>query len=301
MYPKKLKEHKQTYYYHWEFFKNHLDITNAFIEKNFQAGMHEQEFFEINIVIKGRGMHYIDNSRTKAKTGDVFIIPPHVRHGYYGGEGFDVCHILISDNFINKYISDLQQLPSFYVLFSAEPIMRANTKSTLHLSLNNVQFKQLLKSINELMKHQDHFDPFDSIKRSSLTMILITLLCEIYAKNTSSLQAKSSEDEAFMQSISFIHEHYFEKITIADLVKIAKLSRSAYIRKFKEICKMPPSSYVAKRRIEAAENMLVNTQLSITEIAYRTGFYDSAHFSKSFEAEIGITPLAYRKQRITKR
>ncbi len=299
MYPEKLNPNRQSYYYHWEFFKNHLDISHAFIEKDFEIGMHEQEFFEINIILKGNGMHYFQDSCTSAKTGDVFIIPPNVKHGYLGGEGFDVCHILISDNFINKYITDLQQLPSFFILFSAEPLMRANTKKPLYLSLNSFQFKGLNKTLNALLSCKNHDDPTECLIRSSLTLIIITLLCDIYAKKDVSLEIVSASDQSFMKSISYIHEHYNEKITIADLTKISQLSRSAFIRKFNEICKMPPSTYITKTRIEAAENMLINTQLSVSEIAYRTGFYDSAHFAKTFKTEKNISPASFRKKHLT--
>lgn len=295
MYPEKLTPHKQTQYFHWEFFKNPLDLSKTFIEKDYQTGMHEQEFFEINIVTKGKGMHYIQNSRTPATFGDVFIVPPHVDHGYFGGKGFDVCHVLISDDFINKYIADLQQLPCFFDLFSAEPLMRAVAKNPLHLHLNTEQFDSVYKTILELLDCQDDDNPYECLTRTSQTIIFITLLCKIYSTNSSSIHLTSA-DESFMKSISYIHEHYNKKITIDDLVKIAQLSRSAYIKKFKSICKMTPTSYLGKRRIEAAENLLKNTQLSITEIAYRTGFYDSAHFTKTFETENKISPLAFRKK-----
>jgi AraC family transcriptional regulator len=76
------------------------------------------------------------------------------------------------------------------------------------------------------------------------------------------------------------------------------MSRSSYIRKFKEICKIPPSTYITQRRIESAKNMLANTSYSISEIAYRTGFYDTSHFTKTFELETNLTPANYRKQHL---
>ena len=62
--------------------------------KDYEIGMHEQEFYEINLITKGEGMHYIDDSRIKAEVGDVFIIPPKISHGYLGGKDFDTdCHL----------------------------------------------------------------------------------------------------------------------------------------------------------------------------------------------------------------
>ena len=102
-----------------------------------------------------------------------------------------------------------------------------------------------------------------------------------------------------MQAISMIHEHYNDKITISNLAKIARLSRSVFIKKFKEICGLPPLEYITVKRIEAAEQMLANTQLSILEISFKCGFYDSSHFAKKFMKKNGISPYEYRKKSLS--
>ena len=109
-----LKKHAHYYYTHPDFFNNTTDLVHAFIMKDYEIGMHEQEFYEINIITKGVGTHYIGDSRVDATVGDVFIVPPHIEHGYVGGDGFDVFHVIMSDAFMIKYIADLQQLPFFH-------------------------------------------------------------------------------------------------------------------------------------------------------------------------------------------
>jgi len=107
------------YYYKSErIFKSEVDLIHTFVMKNYEIGMHMQDFFEINIITRGEGKHYIEDKCIPASLGDVFIIPPNVSHGYTGGEGFDSFHVLINDKFIKKYISDLQILPSFFTIFS---------------------------------------------------------------------------------------------------------------------------------------------------------------------------------------
>ena len=289
----KPKDKDHYYYYHYEFFNNYFDIVWAFIEKDYETEMHQQEFYEINIITKGEGIHFIENNNIPATLGSVFIIPPNVTHGYIGGGGFDVFHILISDKFIQKFICDLQQFPSFFILFNAEPLMRSSSSQPLHLSLTNEQFNKISEILNKLIEYDDHDNAAKSIIRSNYTMILITYLCEIYSSNNY-LDNYSNSDKAFMRAISLIHERYNKKITIDELSKISKLSRSAFIKKFKKICKMPPSSYLIKIRIEAAKNMLKTTQYTINEVAERTGFYDTPHFSRCFEKLVGTTPANYR-------
>lgn len=291
----KLSNHEHYYHTHSDFFKNPFDLVHAFLMKNYDIGMHEQEFYEINIISQGNGSHYINNNRINASVGDVFIIPPDVSHGYVGGEGFDVFHVILSDAFMNKYIADLQQLPSFFTLFGAEPLMRGNTNHPLHLTLSNEMLKPSLNILFEISRYNDFSNPAECLIRSNLAMASIGLLCDAYSSSTPNPDFLFGEEHALMESISYIHERYFDKITIEDLYQIAHMSRSSYIKKFKEICKMSPAAYITKVRINSAAVMLSDSSLSVSEIAYKTGFYDASHFTKIFENYYGVSPITYRK------
>ncbi len=294
----KLADHGHYYHSHADFFSHTSDLVHAFLMKDYEIGMHEQEFYEINVVAKGEGVHYIDNSRVSAKVGDVFIIPPKIGHGYVGGKDFDVFHVILSDGFMNKYIADLQQLPCFYTLFGAEPLMRGKTNNSLHLTLGRGVLDSTINILKQIASYTNYSDPGECLIRSSFAMAAIGLLCNAYNASSERIDQTVGEDRALMESISFIHERYFEKITIDDLTRIAHISRSSYIRKFKEICKMPPSAYVTKIRIESASNMLLSSSLSLSEIASRTGFYDASHFNKTFESYYHMSPIEYRNTKV---
>ncbi len=290
-----LPDHYEYYYSQNNVFGDELDNIHAFVMRNYKIGMHVQEFPEINIIVKGHGKHYIEENCLEVSEGDIFIIPPNVRHGYLGGKGFDVFHILIHQRFIAKHSSDFHTLECYFDLFSSEPIMRAKTKKPLHLRLSEERFAKVLSILSQMEEYPDTALASDCLARSGLTMVLIPLLCKAYSEENTENRKLLHSDECFMKAISKIHECYGEKLTVSALAKIANLSRSAFVRKFTEICNVPPSEYIVKRRIEAAENMLINTALSIGEIAFETGFYDASHLNKSFVAEKGISPNTFRK------
>ena len=66
------------YYMSKDTFKSEIDDVHAFPRPNFECGMHMQEFFEINIITRGSGRHYIEDNCIETRVGDVFIIPPKV-------------------------------------------------------------------------------------------------------------------------------------------------------------------------------------------------------------------------------
>jgi AraC family L-rhamnose operon transcriptional activator RhaR/AraC family L-rhamnose operon regulatory protein RhaS len=292
----KLGNHSHYYHTHEDFFHHSTDLVHAFLMKDYDIGMHEQEFFEINIISRGCGTHYINNNTINANVGDVFIIPPKISHGYVGGEGFDVFHIILSDAFMNKYIADLQNLSAFYKLFGAEPLMRGKTTYPLHLTLSKEELTPTLNILFEIARYINYSDPTESLIRSNLAMASIGLLCNTYAMSNPNSNMTQSEEHALMESISYIHEKYYEKIKIDTLLQIAHMSRTSYIKKFKEICKMSPAAYITKIRLDAAMVMIQTTSLSVSEIAYKTGFYDASHLTKTFETLYHTSPMSYRER-----
>lgn len=291
----KLGNHSHYYHSHSDFFKNSSDLVHAFLMSDYDIGMHEQEFFEINIITRGKGTHYINHNLVDANEGDVFIIPPNISHGYVGGKGFDVFHIILSDSFMHKYTADLQHLPSFYKLFGIEPLMRGKTSYPLHLTLSKKNLLSISRIFFEIARHNDFSDPSECLIRNNLAMASIGLLCNAYALNNPIPNISQSEEHALMDSISYIHERYYEKITIETLLQIAHMSRTSYIKKFKDICKLSPAAYITKIRLDAAIVMIQNSSLSISEISYRTGFYDASHLTKAFEKVYNISPMLYRE------
>ena len=85
--------------------------------------------------------------------------------------------------------------------------------------------------------------------------------------------------------------------TLEELARIAHLSRSTFLRRFKSITGGTPAEYVTDLRVSAAKSMLVDTAISISDIAITVGFYDSPHFSRVFKSKTGLSPIAYRNKK----
>jgi len=98
------------------------------------------------------------------------------------------------------------------------------------------------------------------------------------------------------KAIVYLNEHYAENIPVERLAALANYSEPQFRRLFKELTQQSPSEYVMQVRLNAAKTLLTTTDKLIADIAHETGFYDHAHFIRSFRAAAGTTPAAYRKQ-----
>lgn len=279
-----------------EIFTDSMRSVRCFIEKNYNKGMHSQEFYEINIVLKGSAVHRIGSSTYTVTAGDTFIIPPNVKHGYAGGEGFDVCHILLSPKYLEKHSADLRLLPAFSSLFRIDPLMREKTSARLYFTLTDSEMEALMPKLDGLTEHSKNTDAESTITAGAEALIIITRLCSIYeSRDASASKAESGDDSAFLSSIAYIYESFDKRVTVDELSRIARMSRTAYITRFKRVTGMPPATLLRQYRISVAKQLLKDTDATEAEIAQETGFYDAAHFFRVFKAETGLSPTEYRK------
>ena len=97
--------------------------------------------------------------------------------------------------------------------------------------------------------------------------------------------------------VRYIGEQIDRPISVPELAELASLSVSALERKFKKHLRVTPMQYIKQLRIRFASQALVQTNLSINEIAHRYGFCDHSYMSKEFRRAVGMTPREYRQQR----
>ena len=85
-----------------------------------------------------------------------------------------------------------------------------------------------------------------------------------------------------------------EPQTLAELARIAGLSRYHFLRTFKAMTGVTPHQWLLRARLRDAAERLATTREPITEIALEVGFEDLSNFIRTFRAEFGLSPRAYR-------
>jgi AraC-like DNA-binding protein len=102
-------------------------------------------------------------------------------------------------------------------------------------------------------------------------------------------------DRRLRRAIEYIHTHYANELTLADIAETAFLSEYHFAHLFKKILGIAPHQYLAAVRVEQARHLIINTDLSLATISLQVGYSSQSHFTKIFRHLTGITPARYRE------
>jgi len=96
------------------------------------------------------------------------------------------------------------------------------------------------------------------------------------------------------KAMAYIHEQYYRPLAREEIADHIGISADYLTDCFRQELGVTPSTYIRRYRIRQACELLRNTDQSITQIALAVGFSDGAHFTRTFQREMGTTPRAYR-------
>jgi AraC-like DNA-binding protein len=94
---------------------------------------------------------------------------------------------------------------------------------------------------------------------------------------------------------TFIEENLEQPIRSPDLIALTGLSTGHFFRTFKETFGQAPFAYIARRRIERAQQMMLTTSHSLCQIALDCGMCDQSHLTRLFRQLVGMTPGEWRR------
>jgi AraC family transcriptional regulator len=101
-------------------------------------------------------------------------------------------------------------------------------------------------------------------------------------------------DRRIRRAVEMMHAHMDRDLPLEELAGAAYLSPFHFARLFKKLTGASPHAYLASLRVQRAQQLLAETDLSISELSARVGYSSPSHFSKAFRQSTGLTPRAFR-------
>ncbi len=147
--------------------------------------------------------------------------------------------------------------------------------------------------VNTTKGYQSYLEipAFDTERIKSISSIATMLVKYILLEN----MLKTDADDLVQKAAHFIDENLQNDLTVKTISKHLNVSKNVLYNKFHEQLHCTVNQYVTKKRIEKSLGYLLKTDLSMEEIAQRTGFSGASYYSKAFKKQMGVSPLKYKK------
>ena len=223
MYPKKLPNHTTETFRLEERLPDNTSIRKAYYHKDdYPINMHSHNFYEINIVVEGNGVHYIEDNLCLAKPGDVFAIPPKNRHGYWSENDLNIFHLLLPHYVLEKYSDELEKFSGYHTLFEIEPYIRKNYDESIFLHLTEEQLARLRPEMENILYdlQQEESEESNLIFEMRAILLICTLSRLIDTDYRMQLPDTTQPDAlSIVKTIEYKRKEFSEKISIDDLAR----------------------------------------------------------------------------------
>jgi AraC-like DNA-binding protein len=120
-------------------------------------------------------------------------------------------------------------------------------------------------------------------------------------KRMAILEQSRPKEAAFMQRINTLIKANLddENFDTDVLCKAMSLSRTQLFRRLKTLIRQAPAKYIKNIRLQKAKELLETTELTVSEVVFKTGFQTLSHFTNIFQKQYGVLPSVFRRNHKT--
>ncbi|SFL46202.1 AraC family transcriptional regulator [Halanaerobium salsuginis] len=260
------------------FEKKHL------ISDNGMKTVHYHNAYEIYYLKEGHRVYDIKNKTFKVKEGNLILIDKYKQHKTFneGNQSFNRMLIKFKESSLGSFVhEDYNLLSSF-------------TKN-----INIIQFDSQARIIieNIFAKMEMENNSAQPGQNIYLKTLLIELLIYInrYLSGKETSEAENKYHIKIIEIMKYIDQNYYRNLSLSNLADQFSYSSSYLSHLFKEKSDYTITEYINNTRIKAAQNLLLNSQQNITQIAEKVGYNNLVHFGRTFKKITGFTPTEYKK------
>ena len=217
---------------------------------------------------------------------EIVIIPPGELHSMPAQDGRRI--IFQCDNSV---ISDVPSLESILPVFS----------SAVHITptLNKELYVLARKNILDIYTEYYAKAPMTDVRIYMYLLTMLTAVREFQLtkseENAAANAVSADESRKFGLVTKYINQNYMYDLPLEKLASIAGYSKYHFSRIFKEYNGMSYIQYINSKRIKAAERLMADSSLPITEVAMQCGFSSLTTFNRAFRKAKGCNPTEFRK------
>ena len=258
---------------------------------DYRANCHWHEELEWIHVLEGTMDYSIEGERITLEAGDcLFVNARHMHYGYSPErkECIFTC-VLIHPSLLTANRRLYQEL--------LQPFLDNQAAPYLLFSRDSAAYQKIAGGLRDIWQLKEHAPRGYQIEAAAiLSSLLVACINASPAQAGDAMPGTDQKLAAQKMMVAFIARNYMSEITLEEIAASACVSRSTCCRLFKAYVQQSPLAYLNDYRLRVSQELLKNTDKSVTEIATLSGFNHVSYYSKLFCRSFGCTPKEYRKR-----
>lgn len=251
--------------------------------------VHFHPYFEIGFFIKGNRNMTITHSIYNFKKGNAVFISEGELH-----KGYPVENNPGPVEIVNLYFKE-EYIKPFYEIFSKDGLLEIFKNRVIDIPMGRRDYLDEL-----LQKMLDEYAGIDELSKQMLINYfgeLMTFLIRCQKNSGGDILQYDENNKIIADAAEYIYFNYDKDITLEDVANKFNISKSYFSKRFKEVTGFGYKEYLISVRLKEACDLLLNTEKTITQIAFECGFNDSNYFGDAFRKTKGVSPHKYRKNK----
>lgn len=246
-------------------------------------GEHVHEgIIEICFLARGMRTYHVGGKDFSFKGGELFVTFPGEGHGSGGhvhGRGA-LYWLHVRSSGLKSFLG--------MNMANSRPLLESLLSMPNRCFKGSQEFRILMERLFFL--HRERIkDPLSKIEAIGVLLELLTLVIK-----WSNLSVKNMMTDPIRQTVQYISRDLEKKISLDDLAERTNLSLSRFKTRFRQEVGVPPGEFILREKIERAKDLLISSDISITEVSHRLGFSSSQYFSTVYRRFTNSPPSELR-------
>ena len=271
-----------------------LNKTDRYIEQV----AHTHDFYEVECVVKGKGIHVVEKQVIPISEGDIVIVPPGVEHKANPDSDAIVINLKMRKRIFDNTFVNLLSTGTELSNYLSKTLYSNAYRTSLTFNCKDDTFVKSI--VLSMYGQQIEQKPFYNYMLEGMTMTLFSYLMQEHSQDVEISKFILTNDDRMIKIISYINENY-KTVTLKSVAKKFYLSEQHLSSIIKKETGSTFTSLLREIKMQKATLLLLTTNLKIDDVCEQCGYKDTTQFIKTFKGYHGLTPKKYRKKMMPNR
>lgn len=261
---------------HWVDPGTHITYGDRLVTEHVK--MHLHEYYEMEVVLSGKGYQNLNGTLYPLEPGSVYFLTPIDFHEVVPNGEIEIANLSFDEGILS---------PEMQVRF-------ANRRSNIIFLADDQlsgQLQFLFQMLSGECTQEDTFSP--QMRRNLLETLLVIILRHMQTPVHSYLP-----NAQIHEAMQYLFCHFRERITLSQLAKKSGYTPNYFSKLFQDTCGIGFTDFLSNLRLNYAKMLLLSTDLSVADVADKSGFGTPSGLFRKFQKYYGRTPDSFRRIKI---